>query len=78
MQADTKARLPIVKIYRVKETGLKEAKVILEGWNAARAVANWLDGMFTMLFFKDRSIDFDKFAIFKLKLLQDMCLKEAS
>ncbi|KAI5066286.1 hypothetical protein GOP47_0018910 [Adiantum capillus-veneris] len=35
---------PVVKMSRVKETGLKEAKVTLEHWNMARDLAYWLDG----------------------------------
>jgi hypothetical protein len=46
MQVDRKSGAPMVKLFRDKETGIREAEVVLDDPRSAQGIVNWFNGRF--------------------------------
>ncbi len=46
MQVDRKSGAPMVKLFRDKETGIREAEVVLDDPRSAPGIVNWFNGRF--------------------------------
>ncbi len=45
-QVDRKSGAPMVKLFRDKETGIREAEVVLDDPRSAPGIVNWFNGRF--------------------------------